>query len=244
MFTPFLDSIFGFMLSWPPLAVTVAISFLMSLLIVVIYKLMTNQTEMKQLKSDLKDYQKQMKEHKNDTEKLMKLQKEAMSVNMKYMGKSMKPNLIAFIPIILIFGWMNAHLAYEPLPPGQEFALTATMEDAINSNVTLTVPEGLAIVGENTKEITDGTVDFTLKGEEGEYYATLEHGDSKVDKRILITTARDYAEVTETYKDSPFESVQLGNDKLRVLWKLTWIWTYIIFAILFSTVLRKLMKVH
>lgn len=243
MFDVFLDKALGFMLNWPPLYSILLISAVISILMVLIYKYFTNQEEMRQIKEQQKEYQKQMKEIK-DTDKLMKIQKEAMSLNMKYMGKSMKPTLITFIPILLIFGWMNAHFAYEPLTPEQEFNMTVTMAKEIEGNVTINVPEGLKIIGENTKEITARQAEFTLKGQEGEYFATLSSNGQEIDKKIIITTERKYATTPESYKSDVFKTVSLGNNPLKVIWILSWIWIYIISAIIFSTVLRKVMKVY
>jgi len=223
---PFLDGFFnaafGFMLNWNPLWAIALLSFIVSLLIVLIYKWMTNQTEMKQLKEQLKEYQKKMKTLKESPEKMMQVQKEAMSINMKYMGKSMKPTLITFIPILLIFGWMNAHFAFQPLMPGEEFALTATMEKNAEGNVSITVPEGLEVIGnKTTEEITNNAAVFKLKGEKGEYFATLEAAGEKQDKKIIITTERNYAPVLENYKSDVFKTIQLGNNPLKVIWKLS-----------------------
>ncbi len=241
---PFLNNIFGFMLNWQPVYAIILLSFVISLVIVVIYKLMTNQKEMKQLKDDLSAHQKKMKELKHDPEKMMQVQKEAMSTNMKYMTKSMKPTFITFIPIILIFGWMQAHFAYEPLMPAQQFDLIVALEKAVEGNVSIHVPEGLQVIGETNKAIAEHSATFQLKGEEGEYFATLASNGQEVDKKIVITTERNYAQVLETYKSEVFKSIQLGNQTLKVFWKLSWLWVYIISAILFSIVLRKLMKVY
>jgi len=127
-----------------------------------------------------------MKEQKDKPEKLMKIQKEAMSVNMQYMGKSMKPTFITFLPIILIFGWMNAHFAFQPLMPDQPFTVTAEMEKFVEGNISITIPEGLTIEGESSKEISQGGAQFTVKGAAGEYYATLSHEDDKQDKHIIL----------------------------------------------------------
>ena len=243
-FNAFFDSAFGFMLNWNPLYAILALSFIISLLIVVIYKWMTDQNEMKRLKEELNGYQKKMKALKSEPEKMMAVQKEMMSVNMKYMGKSMKPTFITFIPILLIFGWMSAHFAYSPLIPGQEFSLTATMEKGITGNASIVVPEGLEVIGDSVKEIADGTAVFTLKGEEGDYLVTVASNGQEVDKQVKITTERKYAPVIETYKSDVFKSAQLGNETLKVIWKLSWIWAYIISAIVFSMVLRKVMKVY
>ena len=85
------------------------ISFLVSLIISVIYKYVTDQNLMKQLKAEMKEFQKEMKELRQHPEKMMEVQKKAMETNMKYMTQSFKPTLFTFIPIIIIFSWLSAH---------------------------------------------------------------------------------------------------------------------------------------
>ncbi len=242
---PFFDTAFGFMLQWQPVWAIALLSFLISLIIVLIYKWMTDQKEMKQLKEQLKEYQKKIKEAKNDPAKALSIQKEMMAVNMKYMGKSMKPTLITFLPIILIFGWMSAHFAYSPIMPGEEFTLTANMEKEAEGNVSIIVPEGLEVIeNKTTTEIANNAAVFKLKGEEGEYFATLETAGEKQDKKIIVTKERKYAPVIESYKSDIFKTIELGNKPLKIIWKLSWIWVYIIFAIVFSMALRKVLKVY
>jgi len=243
-FDPFLDAIFGFLLNWPPILAILFLSFVISIIITLIYKYTTNQTEMKRLKDELGAHQKKMKELKSDPEKMMQVQKQAMGANMQYMKHSMKSTLITFIPILLIFGWMNAHFAYEPLMPNEQFSLLVSLEKNVEGTVNLTVPEGMEVVGDAAKEIKEHTANFELKGKEGDYFATISSNGQEVDKRILITTGRKYATVLETYKSDVFKSAQLGNKTLKVFWKLSWIWAYIVFAIIFSTVMRKVLKIY
>ncbi len=236
-----LDSVFGFLLGWSPLVSILLVSTVVSLIIVISYKYLTDQKEMKRLKDELASHQKKMKEIK-EPEKLMAVQKDAMALNMQYMTKSMKPTLITFLPIILIFGWMNAHFAFEPLLPNEEFLLTAQVKDA--QNVSIVVPDGLSLTSAATAEVQDGIAKFNLKGEEGKYLVTLQGNGEEVDKDIIISSTRTYASVSQAYSSNVFESVALGNEKLIVFWKIGWLGTYIIAAILLSTVLRKLLKVY
>jgi len=121
MFEGILSPIFDPLLKLPMLWVIVIMSFLITFLITLIYKFTTNQSLMKDLKNEMKELQKEMKELKSEPQKMMAVQKKAMQSNMKYMSHSMRSMLFTFIPIILIFGWMNANLAYEPIVPNQEF---------------------------------------------------------------------------------------------------------------------------
>jgi uncharacterized membrane protein (DUF106 family) len=89
----------------------IIISVLLTFLITLFYKFFTNQELMKALKKELKSLQKEMKTLKEDPEKFMKAQKKAMQKNLEYMKHSMKPTLITFIPLILIFGWLRFRFA-------------------------------------------------------------------------------------------------------------------------------------
>ena len=89
------------------------ISFLLTLLITLAYKYITDQELMKTLKADMKAIQAEAKALKDDPKAAMAKQKEAMDKNMKYMMHSFKPMLFTFIPIILVFGWLRAY--YEGL---------------------------------------------------------------------------------------------------------------------------------
>ena len=86
----------------------VLISLLLTLFINIFYKLFTDQELMKELKKELKVLQKEMKTLKDNPERFLKVQKEAMSKNLIYMKHSMKPTLITFLPLIIIFGWMRS----------------------------------------------------------------------------------------------------------------------------------------
>ena len=85
----------------------VIISFLITLLITLAYKLFTDQSLMKALKAELKSLQKDLRKLKDDPGKLVKVNKHLMEKNLQYMKHSMKPMLFTFIPIIIIFGWLK-----------------------------------------------------------------------------------------------------------------------------------------
>lgn len=111
VFDNFFNSVFGFLISWNPLAALIIISFILTALITIAYKYLTDQELMKSLKTELKSLQKEMKEAKHDTQKLMQLQKQSMEKNMKYMMNSFKPTLFTLIPLLIIFSGMRNSFA-------------------------------------------------------------------------------------------------------------------------------------
>jgi uncharacterized membrane protein (DUF106 family) len=251
VFETILNPIFYPVLSLHPFWAILIISLVLSLLMTFVYKWVTNQHLMKTLKEDMKKFQKDMKDNKHDTQKVMEIQKKAMETNMQYMKHSLKPTLITFIPIIIIFGWLNAHLAYEPIMPNQNFTVTASFQTGVEGIAKLSVPDGLKILGNATQDILEGTATWSLKGKEGEYLLEIEKGSEQKQKDLIITSKREYSKIDELYKDSAFTSIKINNELVHPLgsislfgWKPGWIGTYIILSLIFSMSLRKLLKLH
>lgn len=243
----FLNIIFAPLLKLPILWAVIILSFLVSVIIIVITKYTTDQALMKKLKDDIKDYQKQIKELKNEPAKAMEVQKKAMELNMKYMMHSFKPTLITFIPIILIFGWMSSAFAYESIKPNQEFSVTVSFDKSANGDAELIVTEGITLTDNKIKKIENGMAAWTLKGTEGEHILEFVYNNEKQQKSVLITSTEKYIEPVKKTTGS-IKSIQIGYKPRKILnlfgWKLGWLGTYIISSIIFTMTLRKFMKVY
>jgi len=256
-FLDFLNPVFDFLFSWllplPPFWSIFILSFLVSVIIVLITKYTTNQDLMKHLKEESKSLQKQMKELKESPEKMMEVQKKHMESSMKYMSQSFRPLIFTFIPIILIFGWMSAHLAYEPIMPGQEFSVKVQLEKGIGPvRVSAAPPEGISLTSDVAKETSDGVAIFTFKaGEQGLYSSpgiTFAVNNKSYTKDVLVSPERKYANPIKLVRDKTVRSIETLHEKIKVItigtFSLTWLWSYIIFSIFFSSVLRKMLKIY
>ncbi|MDP7116585.1 MAG: EMC3/TMCO1 family protein [Candidatus Woesearchaeota archaeon] len=246
VFDRLLDPIFNPLLVLGPLWALVIMSFFISLVIIIIYKYTTDQNLMKQLKEELKEIQKEMKDLKDKPQEAMKVQKRAMQTNMKYMMQSMKSTLFTFIPIIILFGWLNAHLAFVPLMPNEEFTISAFFDKQVEGSAEIIVPGQIEVMGDIQKEIINGQADWTLSGEAGKYTIGVEYNERSYMKNLIIDD-QNYEKIDQKYKGD-VKSIRINNDSLKVLnifgWRLGWLGTYIILSILFSIGLRKVMKVY
>lgn len=244
----FLNVIFAPLLKLPPVYTIIIISFVISLLIILITKYTTNQALMKQLKEESKEYQKQIKESRNNPSKAMEIQKKAMESNIKYMSHSLRPTLITFIPIILIFGWMNSNFAYEGIKPLQEFSVTAFFDKAAIGTVEISAPDGITILGDKRQKIQDGKSTWKLKGNEGEYLLEFSSNGEEQQHSVLISNARKYLPPNKK-TNGMIKNIQINYNKLVVVpigyrnW-FGWLGVYIILSIIFTMVLRKLLKVY
>jgi uncharacterized membrane protein (DUF106 family) len=255
----FLDTIFnpwlGLALQLPPFWAILIISAFITVIVTVVYKYTTNQHEMKRIKDDLKKYQKEMRETK-DTKKLMGIQKKAMELNMTYMKQSFKSTLYTFVPIIIIFAWLNMHIAYLPITPDSEFSVTAKFADGAKGTISIESTPELEILNGENQEIVDGKAVWKLKGDAGEYKMTFKYNTEEYTHNVLII---DEDEKISTYivpqkpiKDSKLKMIENGNlavkpfgEKFNLFgWKPGWLATYILTSVGLSALLRKLMKVY
>ncbi|MBI5133500.1 MAG: DUF106 domain-containing protein [Thaumarchaeota archaeon] len=255
--TSILDPIFSPLLSLPPAAAIILISLLISLVMVLAYKKFTDQDLMKRLKEEIKELQTEMKTLKDNPERMMQIQKLAMETNMKYMMKSMKPTLITFLPIIIIFSWLNAHFAFAPLVAGTDFSVTAEFADGLEGNVSIAVPAGLSLLngGETSKGIYDHKVIWFLRpASAGLYNLSFMYQDKTYVKDVLVVADADertYSTPVKAFKKELVKQIKVSNEKLTPFGSLTifgyqpgWLLTYILSSLLFSIGLRKWMKVY
>jgi uncharacterized membrane protein (DUF106 family) len=252
----FLDPVLGWALLFHPFVAILILAFIVTMISNLIYKYTTDQREMKRLKEQIEDYRKKIKEARDNPKKMMKLNQDAMSVNMQYLTKSLKPMLFTFIPIIVIFAWMNAHFTYAELAAGEPLIITAGVNDGFSGELVLT-SETL-----DTKELTSPitTVDgrnvaaFAVRGSAGTHnFSIAYNGDSYGGNSGAVVFGENPGVTTFPGK-GPIEKVNgivveyprvrpLGGFRLGS-WYPGWIFIYIILSIALSVGTRKLMKIY
>ncbi|MEK6983313.1 MAG: EMC3/TMCO1 family protein [Nanoarchaeota archaeon] len=256
----FLNVIFAPLFKLPDVWAIILVSLIVSILMTLVTKFMTDQTAIKNLKEETKEVQRQFKESRNNPQKLVELQKKQTRLMMEQFRHSFKPTLITLVPLFLIFGWMSSVFAYESIKPQQEFIVTAFFEQNVNGEAEITVLEGVAVIGNKTARIetlTDNGMLFdksykkatwVLKGEAGEHIIEVSNSGEKQQHTVLITKDRKYLESNKKTKGN-IQSIQIGYKKKIIVpigykdW-LGWLGTYILSSLVFTMALRKAMKVH
>ncbi|MEK6951348.1 MAG: EMC3/TMCO1 family protein [Nanoarchaeota archaeon] len=248
---PALNPVFLPLLERSPFLGILILSFIISLIIVLAYKYFTNQEAMKQIKEQQKEYQRRMKELRNSPDEAMKIQKEAMGKNFEYMKHSFKATFITIIPIIIIFGWMNSHLLYEPIYPGEAYSVTAKFVAGLAGEAELIADEGTELLSPSRQQINSDTT-WTLKSTAGEHFVTVKAGTTEQAKKLLITTELKTEQPLSLFRHSDLEQIRVNYKKLLPLgpsvsllgWQPGWLGVYILLSIVFSVLLRKVLKVY
>ncbi|MFH1916403.1 MAG: EMC3/TMCO1 family protein [Nanoarchaeota archaeon] len=245
-----LQSLLEFFRPFPIFGI-LAISFLVTLLVTLVYKWTTKQDELKRLKKEQKKYQQQVKElSKTDPKKAMAVQKKMMELSFQLMKQSFRPTLYTFIPLIIFFGWLSSHMAYLEIAPGQEFVITAEFDKYLKGNASITSVPSLEFIGSTEQEISEGRASWQAKGDEGYYTITITEDNHEYNKKILVSTAWTYVQPEEKYKGTSVKKIIIGNEKVRPFGQWFnifgyypgWLITYILSSVVFSTLLRRFMQ--
>lgn len=224
------------------------ISFGIALFMTLVYKWTTNQSLMKDLKDEMNAFQKELRELKNNPEKMMEVQKKAMETNMKYMMHSMKSTLFTFIPLLLIFAWLNSNLAYESIHPGEYFTTIVEFENTASGIMTIKPSTGIEVSSEKSLDIKDGNAIWKLRADkEGTYNIDFDYDKKIYNTEVIVTTDQKYNGPIKSINDGKIKTITVSNQPLKFnfrLFNLSWLWTYLIFSIIFSMVFRKVLKVY
>jgi uncharacterized membrane protein (DUF106 family) len=94
------------MISYPKESI-ILISILVTLVMTLVTKKVTDQNRMRELKKIQKACQIKLKDAKGDLKKQGEIQKEMMSCSMELMKHSFKPTLITFIPLIILIWYIR-----------------------------------------------------------------------------------------------------------------------------------------
>ncbi len=256
--------VFDWLLSVHPTILILIIGIFVSTIMVFIYKFMTDQNLMKQLRDEIQELQKEMKELRNNPTRMAEVNSRAMETNMKYMMHSMKPTLVTFIPAILLFGWLNAHVAYDPLIAGNEFSVNLDFEESIAGNVVPIIPEGMTIIdGENESDntIKDHNTRFVFKGDVPGTY-TLQYNLQNETQDIIKTwqnnvtitlsnSERKYTGPVFKINDDILKTITVSNERFHPFgsfhifsWYPGWVTLYILTSLVCSLGLRKWLKIY
>lgn len=110
-----LDPTAGALLSWNPTIGMLVITAFLSLLITLAQKYLTDQNELRRLKSEQKLLQEEMKKYKDHPEKLLALQKKQLEFLPKTMDITMGSIVYTSIPLLLFFRWFYEYFAANPV---------------------------------------------------------------------------------------------------------------------------------
>lgn len=234
------------------------VSLLITIITTLVYKYTTDQKRLKEIKKEMKTLQEKQKKHRNDPKKVNEITKEMFAKNSEIMKQSFKSMIYTIVPLLFLFSWLSATMAFQPIMPGENFTVTAVVSPNYPGNISdIKLSSIPSMTGEKnyTHNVTNskGTeIQWILNAPKNGTYTILIEGETfKQTKEILVTTEKKYLNPVSLYSDSQLQGITIGNKPVRPLgenfsilgWKPGWLGLYIILSLIISTILRKVLKI-
>jgi len=241
------NPILGPLLGLPPALTIFIVAAIISVISVVVQKYFTNQDRLKFLKKEMKKFQEKIKKNKDNQEEQLKIHKKMMPMQGEMMKESLRPTLWMMLPFMLVFFWLAANFAYEPIMPTEPFVIEAMVQDT--STVSIQTQEGITLLSPAEASVNEGLARWEMVADAGAYSLSFSARNTTVTKELLVTEEKRYANPLETYS-GVISSVEIQNPKLKPLgsftlfsWQPGWIAVYIFFSLVLSIALRKILDV-
>ena len=94
-----------------PRILIIVLSFIVTLVITLVYYFMTDREKMKEIKERQKELRKEMKQYRDNPEKMMEINKKMLEDMPEQLKQSLKPMLITMIPLLILFAWLRSSYA-------------------------------------------------------------------------------------------------------------------------------------
>jgi len=244
------------------------ISFLTSMLMLVIFKATSNQQSIKRAKNHVKGHFLAIRLYRDDIGLMFDTMKNILVSNGQYMKTSLRPMLFLIVPVVLVLIHVGARYENRPLSVGESTVVSAQLDknasDAFMNSVELIVPEGLSVETQPVRVYQLREINWRIKAEkQGIYQLGFKSGDKTIYKQINVNNAlasisQQIAKGSVTVailnpseaslpNDSRFKSVFVQYPKREFAFlgfSLHWLIAFFIFSILFAFSLKGLMKVE
>ena len=258
-------SVFRDVNSW--VAMT-ALSLLTALLMLLVYRLTSNQQRIREVKDRIIAHLLEMRLYRNSLPITFRAQGNILWYNLKYLGHSARPMLVMIVPLVLAIIHIDQWFGYESLNPGEAAIVKVRLKEGYQpSQEQVSVEPSLGFIIETFPLRIDkeGEVNWRLRAAgPGSWDLIVMVNNQAVAKRIVVggrslarispaRVARNWidqlanpgeAAISET---SPVKMIEIGYPARRMAifgWRLHWLIVYLVLSVIFGFALKGLFKVE
>jgi hypothetical protein len=245
----------------------VFISVITGAVMLLLFRLTSNQQAMKEVKTKISAYFLEMRLYKEDISAVMASQRRILVANMHYMKLAVVPAIVMIIPVILIMVQLNLRYAEISLVPGDTAIIKVKVEDGVDvmlEGFRLSAGAGIEKVSPAVRISSLGEVDWKIRlAETGMHDLTLSSSTGEMAIPVfgtsrLVPLYRSFRKSSfwETVLNPgspripdalPIESIEIKYPAMAFSFgfiSLSWLWTFLIISMAFGLVLKFLFGVE
>jgi hypothetical protein len=244
------------------------ISLLTGLLMLLIFRLTSNQEGIRKVKDKIKAHLLELRLFKDNMGVTMEAQGKILGANLRYIAYSAKPMLVMMVPLVLILIQLNLWFGYEPLRPGESAIVKVKLEESatpMEVEAALEVPPGIEVETPPLRLQEQKEIDWRLRARAGGVHVlVLKIGGQSLVKSVAVgrgslgrispvKVRRQFFEEVLNPGEKPLPS-QVPVRSIEIVyppkrmnflgWRLHWLIAYFALSILFGFALKRPFRVE
>jgi uncharacterized membrane protein (DUF106 family) len=243
------------------------ISLLTGGVMLLLFRLTSNQDAMKEVKTKISAYFLEMRLYKEDISTVMASQRRILRANMEYMKLAVVPAVVMIVPVILIMVQLNLRYAETGLKPGDTAIVKVKVEegvDLLREGLRLSTAGGVQKASPAVRIASRGEVDWKIKvAEAGTHNITLISRTGEmaipvfgITRLVPIYKSFRKSSILETIFNPgcprvpdavPIQSIEVKYPPMAFSFgviELSWLWTFLIISMAFGLFLKFVLKVE
>lgn len=176
--------------SFSPWIAMIVVSLLTGLLLIAIYRLVSDQRGLKITKNRIKAYLLELRLFADDFPVSLRAQGQLLFWNFKYFLHALRPLAVMIIPLFFLLSHLNLWFAWEPLNPGERTIVKIKLKENINPltiKVTLEPTEGCEVETSPLRIPSEREISWRIKAvKPGKFEMLINLDGQKMSKEITI----------------------------------------------------------
>lgn len=244
------------------------ISLLTGLLMLLIYRLTSNQSGIRRTKDKIKAHLLELRLFKDNMGVTMRAQGQILRANLRYIALNLKPLLVMIVPLVLILAQLNVWFGSEPLSVGRPAILKVRLQphvSALGTEFSVESPPEITIETPPLRLEESKEVDWRFRPRAaGRFSLSIRAGETNYLKSVVVNGKRLEKVSSIKVKKSflrellyPGEKALSGNGQIQAIevvhpakrlpffgLRLHWLIAYLGLSIIFGFVLKKPFRVE
>ncbi len=264
----FFDFLFSPFQSLDPWFGMLALSALTAGLMLFVYRHFSNQAAIKTTKNRIKAHLLELRLFKDNPRATWSAQAQILLCNFRYLGYSLRPLAVMFIPLLLVLVQLHFRFGYESLQVGKPVILKVKLADSARTmkiEASLKAPSFMAVETPPLRLEQEGEINWRLRAlspGQGLIHVLLDGNDfektvivaAKSIRRISTLRVRKsflpellYPSEKPLPRSSSVESIEIGYPARKMTFfglRLHWLIVFFVFSLFFALALKRPFKVE
>ena len=242
-------------------------SFLIGILMLVIFRYTSDQKGIREVKSKIRAYIFELSLYKNELGVVLSAQKNILAYNLKYIKYALIPMLFMIIPLALILIQLESWYGYRPLSPEESTIVSLTFgknESVVQSDISLETMAGITVETPPLRIPSARQVDWRIRADEPGNHELMFNLDGQTLKQPVIVSDKGLMRVMPSvFESGDWESVlnpvqkplsgQSRVERIEVKypsnsisiynWHVHWLVVVLVLSIIFGFALKGMFRV-